>query len=624
MRRTGSSGSMRAVLALLTLLASAPAWAASLEFYQTVNSEEVGTEDTFVLTVVTKDAPEDAKIRLPRSDDFEVLNSSRSSQRSISLTGGGPPVIQDVTKYVLTMRANRAGNLTIPPAEMSAGGKTHRTEPLQISVKPGRLGSSSRAQGGTPQGRARDPFANLPSSQPDPFADDPEEDSPSIPRGDSDLFLRSSLDRDEVFVGEQVTLSLHIYARVDLSSVDSVMMPKLEGFWSEELDSPSRLEPEQKVVGGVPYRVYLLRRRAIFPVKSGTLSISAAEADITTGFLFAGHRLHRVSNALKVKVLPLPPGAPPGMSNANVGSWRLDVDVSQTRVELGQPVTVKVILEGTGNVKNVTPPKLVGPEALKVYDPTTLDKVTPVRSKVQGRRVVEYLVMAQRTGTFTLPALEFPFFDVRTRKYEVSRTEPITLTVEAAAGGASSLSSSSTPTPDAANEPKNLLTPTGLRPVRFQARFVVPSEPPWKRAYFLPLVAAPLGLLLGFALLGGVRGRLATRSEADRGRQQAKAARKRLVEAEKLQAGADSGAFYAEVEKALHGFLGARLGGPVMGLTREVISERMTTAGVAPERRARVLYVLEACDLGRYGGGGDAAARQQVLDAAVAAMEGWA
>ncbi|MFY2564430.1 BatD family protein [Corallococcus terminator] len=621
MRRTGSSGPV-AVLVGLALLASAPAWAAGLEFYQTVNREEVGSEDTFLLTVVTVDAPADAKVKLPASDDFEVVNSSRSTQRSVSWSGGGPANIQDVTKYVLVMRANRAGKLTIPPSEMTTGGKTHRTDSVRIDVKPGRLGPPP-AQAGRQQQRLPDPFSNMPSRLPDPFADEPE-DEPSIPRGDSDLFLRSSLDRDEIFVGEQVTLSLYIYSRVDLSSVDAVTMPKLEGFWTEEVESPTQLSGEQKVVDGVPYRAYLLRRRALFPVKSGTLNISPAEADITTGFLFAGHRVHRVSNGLKVKVAPLPPGAPQGMSNANVGQWRLSVDVSQTRVELGQPVTVKVILEGSGNVKNVTPPKLTGPAALKIYDPTTTDKVTPQRNRVQGRRVMEYLVMPQRTGTFTLPGLEFPFFDARSRKYEVASTDPITVTVEPVAGSAATPPTSSAHVADSANEQKNVLTSGGLRPVRYQARFVAPSEPPWKRGFFVPLVLAPLGLLAGAALLGGVRGRLATRTEADKGRQQAKAARKRLAEAEKLRAGADAGAFYTEVEKALHGFLGARLGGPVIGLTREAIGERMTAAGVAQERRARVLYVLEACDLGRYGGGGDAAARQKVMDAAVAAMEGWA
>ncbi|MFP2934286.1 BatD family protein, partial [Pyxidicoccus sp. 3LG] len=505
MRRTGSARG--AMLAVLALLATMPAWANDdIDFYQTVDRTEVGSDDTFRLTVVVVDAPSDASVKLPESEDFEVLTSSRGSQRSISLSGGGPAVIQDITRYTVVMRPNRAGRLKIPPAELKAGGKTYRTQPVEISVRTGRLGAPSGQ--GSRGSQLPDPFANMPSTRPDPFADE-SEDEPTIPRGDSDLFLRSSLDRDDVYVGEQVTLSLYIYSRVDLSSVDSVTMPKLEGFWTEEVESPTQLSGEQKIVDGVPYRAYLLRRRALFPVKSGALSITPAEADITTGFLFAGHRVHRVSNALKVKVKALPPGAPPGLSNAHVGEWRLSMDVSQTRVELGQPITVKVILEGVGNVKNVTPPKLTGPAALKIYDPTTTDKVAPQRNRVQGRRVVEYLVMPQRTGTFTLPALEFPYFDARAESYEVARTEPVTITVEAGAGGVSALPSTPSQMADAANEQKNVLTAGGLRPVRYQAKFVAPSEPPWRRGFFLPAVLAPVGLLLGLALIGGVRGRLA-------------------------------------------------------------------------------------------------------------------
>ncbi|ABF90622.1 putative batD protein [Myxococcus xanthus DK 1622] len=624
MRRTGSA--LGVVFAVFALLATAPAWAASddLDFYQTADREEVGTEDTFRLTVVVVDAPANAQVKLPESEDFSILSSSRSSQRSISLSGGGPAVIQDVTRHVLVMQATRAGRLKIPPSQITVRGKTYRTQPVELTVKAGRVGGAPSRGGG----RQPDPFSSIQSQMQqmeEAFGDMMEPDRPTIPRGDSDLFLRASLDRDNVYVGEQVTLSLYIYSRVDLSSVDAVTMPKLEGFWTEEVESPTQLSGEQRVVDGIPYRAYLLRRRAIFPVKSGTLSITPAEADITTGFLFAGHRVHRVSNALKVKVKPLPPGGPEDMPNAHVGNWRLSMDVSQTRVELGQPVTVKVSLEGVGNVKNVTPPALKGPAALKIYDPTTTDKVSPQRHRVQGRRVMEYLVMPQRTGSFTLPALEFTYFDPRARKYEVARTDPVTITVEAGAGGASSIASASPQSSsDQANEQKNVLTAGGLRPVRYQARFEAPGVPVWKRGFFVPTVLAPLGLLLGVALIGGVRGRLALRSEAGRGRQQAKAARKRLADAEKLQSSGDVGAFYGEVEKALHGFLEARLGMPVVGLTREVLAEKLTAGGADAERRAKVLFVLEACDFGRYGGGGDPAERQKVMDAAAAAMEGWA
>jgi hypothetical protein len=132
-----------------------------------------------------------------------------------------------------------------------------------------------------------------------------------------------------------------------------------------------------------------------------------------------------------------------------------------------------------------------------------------------------------------------------------------------------------------------------------------------------------MGLLFGVMLLGQVRGRLSTQTEAGRTKQQARAARKRLAAAEKLVGEGSTSAFYAEVEKALLGFLEARLHVPVVGLTREALAEKMATAGVAPERRSKALFVLEACDMGRFGGGAELSERNRVLDEAAAVMEGW-
>ncbi|AKJ06452.1 oxygen tolerance protein BatD [Archangium gephyra] len=628
MRRTGSGHAALAALALW--LVAVPAWA-SIEFYQTADRTEVGTEDVFQLTVVVVDPPDNAQVQTPSPEDFEVLSSSQSTQRSIEMSGGGPPVIQTVRKHVLLMRANRPGSLTIPPAVLTAGGRTWRTEPVKMTARRGHV-EPPRPQAGR---QPPDPFRNFPAplgGMQDPFADNEDaepddrrqQEDVRIPRGDSDLFLRATIDKKQVYVGEQVTLSLYIYSRVDLSSVDAVTMPKLEGFWSEDVESPTQLTGEQRVVNGIPYRTYLLRRRALFPVKSGTLAVTAAEADITTGFLFAGHRVHRVSNALDVEVKPLPPGGPKGMSSAQVGQWDLSLEVSQTRVELGQPVTVKVILEGAGNVKNVTPPRLEAPPALKVYDPTTTDKVVPDKWRIQGRRVQEYLVMAQRTGTFSLPPLEFPYFDPRTGRYEVARTEPVELTVEPGAGGVSSAPVVPSPThvTDAAAEQKNVLTANGLRPLRYQARFEEPAAAVWQRPFFVPVVLSPLGLLFALGLVGLVRGRLSNPDELSRNRQRAKAARKRLAEAEKLREGSSS-AFYGEVEKAVLNFLEARLHAPVGGLTRDALDAKLSEAGVDAERRQRVRFVLEACDTGRFAPGAEAAARERILDDAAAVMEGW-
>src|SRR5262249_29842043 len=111
--------------------------------------------------------------------------------------------------------------------------------------------------------------------------------------------------------------------------------------------------------------------------------------------------------------------------------------------------------------------------------------------------------------------------------------------------------------------------------------------------------------------------------EAKAKRRRARAARRRLAEAQKLKDRGPSHAFYAEVEIALTNFLSAQLGTPVAGLTRLTLAERMEAQGVTEVIRAQVLRVLEHCDVGRFAPGGADPGRHQVLDAARNVMEGW-
>ncbi|MFZ5467837.1 MAG: BatD family protein [Myxococcota bacterium] len=616
----------RALLAF-GLLAAATVEAAEVELYQTVDRNQVGTEDTFRLTVVVANAPDTAQLQLPAPQDFEVLSRSQSTQMSYQLGGGGAGSIQRVQKYVLVMRANRAGTLTIPPAVLTTAQRTFRTESVQVEVKKGRVTDPNAAppRQGSMFGQLPDPFRNLPlPGFPEDFGDDPFGfPEPDIPRSDSDLFLSAAVDRSEVYVGEQTTLSVYVFSRMDLSSVDKFIAPKLDGFWSEDLDdSPRQLTAESRVVGGVPYRAYLLKRWALFPTKSGTFTLAPSEADITTGYLFAGRRISRTSNPVEVKVKPLPSGAPKGFSGGNVGKWRLTVEATPTQVKLGEPVTVRVALEGQGNLRNVMLPSLTAPPPVKVYDPTTTDKVAVKRGLFGGKRVQEYLVMPQQTGTFTLPGLTLPFYDPELRRYDESRTDDIRLTVLPGAGGAHAIAGGSN---NAAPDPseKNQLAATSLKALRYQADFAAPRVPAWRRPFFIPVALAPPVLWLSFALLGWARSTLGREDAVSLTKKKAKAARARLAAAEKLAARGSADAFYAEVEKALLHFLEAKLGVPVGGLTREGLSERLSAAGISAERSRAVLAVLEACDIGRFAPGAGGGSRAQLLDDAAAAMGGW-
>jgi hypothetical protein len=120
-----------------------------------VDRAEVGLDDVFRLTVTVSDAPDSAQLQFPASSDFNILSKSESSQMSYQLGGGGPATMKRTHKYTLLMRANRVGTLAIPPTVVALGGKTFKTEPVQITVKRGRV-DDPRAQRGGP--RPNDPF----------------------------------------------------------------------------------------------------------------------------------------------------------------------------------------------------------------------------------------------------------------------------------------------------------------------------------------------------------------------------------------------------------------------------------------------------------------------------------
>jgi len=608
MRRTGSPLAILLVVAApLLALAAAPTPVVT----QDVDRTEVGTEDVFVLTVRASDVPSGSSLQLPDMPTVETIGTSRGTETSIRVDSGGPRV-QQVSTLRVRLRAQKPGKLVLLPAELHTSSGVFRSQPVTLTVKAGHVADS----GG---GRTRpDPFNTS------PFPED--EDNPfdafrrrTQPTGERELFLRGELDKKEVYQGEQATLSLWIYARVDLSRVDAVTMPKLDGFWTEDVETPKELTSETRTVDGVPYRAYLLRRLALFPVKSGQREIGPVEADITTGFLFAGRREHRASQPLTLKVKALPPGAPPGFQPSAVGSWTLGSELTSERTELGAPVTLRLTVEGRGNVKDLVLPRPAVPPALKLFDPTTSDKTSTVRSRIQGRRTQEFLVLPQQTGTFEIPAMELAYFDPDTGRYERSRTAPLTLTVVPGAGSSTLATSAGR-----GDEPtaRNVLNATALRPLRVQAELDRP-QPPWRRGWFLALLAFPplafVGMLAGQAVQRH-RARSDPRGEQRRREQRARA---RLAALRTSGPRLDDVAFSAEVDGAVAELLSLQLGAPVTGLTREALRARLAEAGAPPELQARVVRIQDACDEVRFAPGASRIDRAEVLADAEALAAGF-
>ncbi|GAC1338350.1 MAG: BatD family protein [Myxococcales bacterium] len=622
MNRILRRGSRLACLVCAALALAGPPGARAAddepEVVASLDREETSLDGTATLSIsVSVNSKGDpGELQLPALRDFDVVSRSSSEQVSFVFNGSAPSYRRTrVTS--LTLTPHRAGLLTIEPARLAQGGKTYSTRQLSLRVLPA---------GAPPQGRGRPSDDPVDPSQ--PFAGQgPASDADSFAGarlGSRDLVLLAAVDNARPFVGQQVTYSLWLLARVNVSGIDKLQLPRMDGFWTEEIEAPQQLVGEARIVDGVPAQAYLLRRRALFPLRAGKTAVDPAEVEVLTGMglLFSRASVRRASQPLPLDVQPLPAPRPSGFDPGNVGQWTLTASLEPAAVPAGQPATLRLVLSGRGNLRDVQLPRLPAIPGLRAYDATTADKPGVEQGRAGGTRTVEQLLVPERTGEIELPALTLQTFDPVQKQYRTLRTEPLRLTVGAPVPGPNGPQDAAAP-PGA----QNLLAAGGLRPIRLRISQVGTGAPPWTSAWFWPALLA--GPLLVGGLLGARRALLLAARDPGKVRVRGarSAARKRLRGAEELLSRVGGGGveFHAEVARALTGYLADKQGVAAGGLTRVELAQALLKRGHLKGVVDTLVALLDECDRARFAPGAKDPKAQQLLlekaDALLAALD---
>jgi len=586
-RRTGNA--LR-----LALLIALPALAAGeVELSATADASEVALDGTLTLRIAVTYASkaDTGELQIPTFADFDVVSRSQSEQVTFTLSNSAPSFRRTViTSLALTPR--RAGELTIEAVKLEFHGQKLQTDPIRVRVVPAGQALRRRTQGA--DRLAEDRMAD----SLDPFAD--------VHPGQRDLILRAAVDNERPFVGQQVTYSLYLLARTNVSSIEKLQIPRLDGFWSEDVEAPQQLVPEQRILDGVPYTAYLLRRRALFPLRPGKAAIEPAEVQVLTGFgmLFSRESSRRSSQALQLEIHPLPPAKPAGFDLGNVGQWTLSASADPSSVAVGQPITLRLVATGHGNVRDLRLPRLPVLSGVRAYDATVSDKETIERGQINGTRTVEQLLVPERTGAVEIPSLAMDIFDPVQKQYRTVRTDPIALHVGPGLVGQ----------PAAEPTSQNLLVKGGIHPIRLHLGSVQRATPPWAQPWFWPALGLPpfgLAVVLGLA-------RLRRMLHVDPGRRRMELARsaaaRRLRRARALLQRGESVAFYAEIVRAVTGYLADKQGIAAAGLTRDELVSALLARGQPEEPVRRLVRILDDCDRARFApGSGESPAREAML-----------
>lgn len=525
-----------------------------------------------------------------QQSSYQMINGHTSSSSSIT--------------YTYTLYASKTGTYTIPAAHARIRGKNESSRAVRIVVS-----GHAHNNGGTPQMHQDD--AREPRMQ----------QEGSRITGD-ELFIKVSANKRHVHEQEPILLTYKVYTTVDLTQLEG-KMPDLTGFHSQEIPLPQQKSFHVERVNGKPYRAVTWSQYVMYPQMTGSLkipsitfkgivvqqnrSVDPFEAFFNGGSGYVEVKRNIVAPGLTIQVDPLP--KKPANFSGGVGKFNISAQLSKDNVKAGDPITLRVVVGGVGNLKLIKQPVVNFPKDFDKYDPKVTDKTKLTSSGVGGNMVYDFLAVPRNQGKYTIPSVEFVYYDVTANAYKTLKTQPFTVTVEPG-DGKSSQTTYDTPKDNDIHDIK-----TGSSKMHKRGDYYLGSTNYWI-SLTLPLLAFIILLIIFHkraidnADIVKVRGRNANRI-----------ARKRLKKASLLMFQHKREEFFDEVLRALWGYVGYKLNMPAESLSRENIQDNLSKHNVPDESIQKFISALDECEFERYAPGDPAGNMEKTFESAMTAIE---
>jgi tetratricopeptide (TPR) repeat protein len=525
-----------------------------------------------------------------RSSSFQMINGHTSSSSSIT--------------YTYTLYAAKNGTYVVPAAKAVIDGKTVLSNSVRITVS----GSAPKAnRQGAPRMHGYNDEDNMQAAG-------------SAISG-SDLFIRVSANKKRVHEQEPILLTYKVYTQVDLTQLEG-KMPDLTGFHTQEIPLPRQKSFAVETINGRPYRTVTWSQYVMYPQMTGNLKIPSItfkgiivqrnknvdpfEAFFNGGSAYIEVKRNVSAPAVTIQVDPLPT-RPTGFSGG-VGSFHISASADKTEVKAGEPVTVRVIVDGIGNLKLLKQPVLSLPKDFDKYDPKITDKTKLTRNGVEGSMVYDFLIVPRNQGKYTIPSIDFIYYDTTTNGYKTLKTREIALNVLKGSG-------KSTVADFTSNKDNDIHDiKTGNVSLLKKGNYLYGSF------RYLCWLLIPLILFIVCTIIFRKRAIDNANIVRMRGKKANKVATKRLRFASKLMQKGKHNEFYDEVLRALWGYVGDKLNIPVEKLSRENIKEKFNSNNIADTIVNSFIEAIDECEYARFAPGDPKGKMDVVYDKAVKAI----
>jgi hypothetical protein len=374
------------------LLVTLPLQAAQIKV--TVDHDPVGLNETFTLTYELDQSPDSPPDFTPLHDDFDLINQGRSS--STSWVNGK---VSSSIKWNLVLRPLRAGKLKIPPVQFGSDTST-AMEITAIEAAKFR---------------------------------------PQRDNGSDHIAIEVEASPESAYVQQQIIYTMRLLINTNISRNSTLSAPRLQGgnAMIEQLGKDSQYTVQRQ---GVNWQV-VERRYAVTPQQSGVLDFEPIHFEgqlvrqqpsnqfdpFNMLNTMRGPVSHVFSDPLSIEIKPQPAGFTgklwlPASKLEIHGKWSTSPDSLKT----GEPASLAITVTADGlRAEQLPTPEIAFPAGLKSYDDQPERNDTVTRSGIKGVLLQKIAVVPTKAGSYSIPAIEIPWWNINTDKMEIARLDAI-------------------------------------------------------------------------------------------------------------------------------------------------------------------------------------------------------
>jgi hypothetical protein len=504
---------------------------------------------------------------VPDIDGIGLLSQTPSRSSSISIVNGRTTTS---TTYSYALIARETGFFTIPPVTIEIDGEQYRTESIEVEViEKGQLSEDGRRQ--------------LP-----------------------DIFLEVEIDEQNPVPGQQIIASIQLYFKqgIEVTSFQPNAGWRTDGFWKEELQNIRQPQAESVIFEGVRYRTATLIRYALFPTRSGELTLSefplnvgirtqSARNDPFGSFFGSAGSQRRVtleSEPLSVDVRNIP-SAPNALSMNAVGDLSVERTLMNDNVTVGETIELTTRVRGEGNIPLVRKPEYNFPDNLEQYTPEETSNIERRGLTISGEKVFTELLAPRAPGEYEIPEARVAIFDPNNGNYQFVNLPALRFTVQPGGDVQNAISST---------DRYQIQPVTGLAVWNDAA-----TESIFSRIWFWILLILPFVALIGAVRKKRLLMKLSTDKEFARAHRAGKVAQERLENARSIVDEAEPKEIYNILHKALFGYLADKFHLPEAGLSDDELIREIKNSNISDVHQSQIKKILDKCATISFAPSGD-------------------